>query len=104
FRNPAAVFLAVGVTQFFKNRKQPLLLHQLFKWSRHFDGSYLFVFPHHHFNGIARPFPDLLAYGLRHTQRMERMTVLDKRARIRNTMEGRLYRYLPLGAEFLLRI
>ncbi len=32
---------------------------------------------------------------------MKWMTVLDKRALIWNTIESRLYRYLPLGGEFL---
>ena len=59
FCNPAAVLLAMGVAQFLENWKQAFFLHQVFKLSRHFDGSYLFIF------------------------------------------EGRLYRLLPFGGEFL---
>ena len=35
FGNPAAVLLAVGVTQYFENRKQPFFRDQLLKLSRH---------------------------------------------------------------------
>src|SRR5216683_4177640 len=71
------------------------------KLSRQFDSSYLFILPNNDFNSIARPFPGLLAYGFKHTQHMVRITVLDKRARIRHTIESRLYRHLPFGGEFL---
>ena len=35
---------------------------------------------------------------------MKWITVLDKRAPIRNTIEGSLYGHLPFGSEFLLGI
>src|SRR5580700_296979 len=78
FGNPAAVFFAMRVTQFFEDWKQAFFLHQVFKLSRHFEGSYLFIFPNNDFDGIARVFAGLLAYRFQNPQRMKGMTVLDQ--------------------------
>src|SRR5258708_27414000 len=64
----------------------------------------LLILPNNDFNSIARAFPSLVAYGFRHAQHMKWLTVPDKRARIRNTIESRLYGHLPCGGEFLLGI
>ena len=64
FRNPAAVLLAVRVTQLVENRAQSFFPHQVFKLSGNFEVSYLVIFPNNDLNGIARAFPGLFAYGL----------------------------------------
>src|ERR1700687_4802371 len=94
----------MGMTQFFEKRKYPFFPHQLFKLSRHIEGSYLFVLPNHDINSIARRFASLLAYRFKHSQHVLRMTILDERACVRHTVEGRLYGHLPFGGKFLLGI
>ncbi len=55
----------------------------------------LLILPNNDFNSIARAFPSLVAYGFRHAQHMKWLTVLDKRARIRHTIESR---WAPMSA------